>query len=366
MKTVLAGNKRRSIAAGVLAAALIAGAAVHVRATDQPVAPTAPGARQVAAVPAQDAMLVELKALYKRPETIPFPAGNPYTPKKVALGKLLYFDTRLSGSNLLSCASCHNPGYGWSDGLAKGVGNGMNQLPRRTPTILNAAWGSIYFWDGRAPSLEAQALGPIQSTGEMNMPLEQLVGRISGVEGYRKLFAEAFPGQEITAERIAEAIATFERTVVASRAPFDDWIDGDESAIPEAAKRGFLVFNTTGNCATCHTGWNFTDDSFHDIGLPDGDIGRGKQLPEVEKMHHAFKTPGLRDLARRAPYMHDGSLKTLVDVVDHYRSGGTARPSLSDDIKPVALTEQERADLIAFLDTLTGDLAPVVLPVLPR
>jgi cytochrome c peroxidase len=320
----------------------------------------------VAALPAGDAALAELKKLYKRPETIPFPATNPYTPKKVALGKLLYFDTRLSGSNLLSCASCHNPGYGWSDGLAKGVGNGMKQLGRRTPTILNAAWGSIFFWDGRAPTLEAQALGPIQSTGEMNMPLEQLVGRISQVEGYRKLFAEAFADQQITAEHIAEAIATFERTVVASRAPFDDWIDGDEAAISEEAKRGFVLFNTKGNCATCHSGWTFSDDSFHDIGLPDEDIGRGKQMPEVEKMQHAFKTQGLRDLGRRAPYMHDGSMETPADVVDHYITGGTQRPSLSDDIRPVALSEQERADLIAFLDTLTGDLAPVVLPVLPR
>jgi cytochrome c peroxidase len=279
---------------------------------------------------------------------------------------LLYFDTRVSGSNLLSCASCHNPGFGWSDGLAKGVGNGMQVLGRRTPTILNAAWGSIFFWDGRADSLEAQALGPIQAEGEMNMPLDQLVGRISGVPGYQQLFEEAFPGRGITPETIGEAIATFERTVVASRAPFDDWIEGDESAISEEAKRGFVVFNTKGNCAACHSGWNFTDDSFHDIGLPDDDIGRGAHVPDVPQMQHAFKTPGLRDLARRAPYMHDGSLKTLADVVDHYIEGGMVRPSLSEDMKPLDLTEQERTDLIAFLDTLTGDLAPVVLPVLPR
>jgi cytochrome c peroxidase len=358
----LTASKHRVFAVAAVATAVVAGTALHVQATDAP----APAAQQVAALPAQDPAMAELKKLYKRPETIPFPATNPYTPQKVALGKLLYFDTRLSGSNLLSCASCHNPGYGWSDGLAKGVGNGMQQLGRRTPTILNAAWGSIFFWDGRAPTLEAQALGPIQSTGEMNMPLEQLVGRISGVEGYRKLFAEAFPGQEITAERIADAIATFERTVVASRAPFDDWIDGDESAISDEAKRGFLVFNTKGNCSACHTGWNFTDDSFHDIGLADADIGRGEEVPDVEKMQHAFKTPGLRDLGRRAPYMHDGSMKTLADVVVHYDTGITARTSLSDDIKPLELTEQDRADLVAFLNTLTGDLAPVVLPVLPR
>jgi cytochrome c peroxidase len=242
----------------------------------------------------------------------------------------------------------------------------MNQLGRRTPTILNAAWGDTYFWDGRAATLEEQALGPIQAAGEMNMPLDLLVERISAVAGYRELFAEAFPEVGITADTVAQAIATFERTVVASRAPFDDWIDGDEEAISESAKRGFVVFNEKGNCAACHSGWNFTDSSFHDIGLPDADIGRGKHIPEVVEMQHAFKTPGLRDLARRAPFMHNGSLATLAEVVDHYITGGVRRPSLSADMHALDLSAEERADLIAFMETLTGDLAPVVMPVLPR
>ncbi|MFC3229076.1 cytochrome-c peroxidase [Marinibaculum pumilum] len=308
----------------------------------------------------------EMKDAYQRPDHIPFPEENPYSPQKVALGKLLYFDTRLSGSNMLACSSCHNPGYGWQDGLPKGVGHEMAELPRRTPTILNGAWGSIFFWDGRAGTLEEQALGPITAEKEMNQDLDQLVDELEAIQGYRARFGEAFPGQGITPDTIVQAIATYERTVIASRAPFDDWIDGDEEAIPDSAKRGFVVFNTKARCNLCHSGWNFSDDSFHDIGLADEDPGRGKFLPDIPTMQHAFKTPGLRDLARRAPFMHDGSLLTLDEVVTHYESGGIQRPSLSPEMQPLRLTAAERDDLMAFLGTLTGDLAPVVLPVLPR
>lgn len=312
------------------------------------------------------AELKALKELYRRPDSIPFPAHNPYSPQKVALGKLLYYDTRLSGSNLLSCASCHNPGFGWSDGQPRAVGHAMQVLGRRTPTILDAAWGELFFWDGRAASLEEQALGPIQAAGEMNQNLDELVRELQAIPGYRDRFEEAFPGQGITPDTIGMAIATYERTVVSSGAPFDRWIEGEESAISEAAQRGFVIFNDEAGCAACHSGWAFTDSSFHDIGLPSSDLGRGEHLPEIEVMQHAFKTPGLRDIERRAPYMHDGSLETLEDVVDHYISGGIRRPSLSNEMAPLALNEQQRGDLIAFLRTVTGPLNPVVLPVLPR
>ncbi len=303
---------------------------------------------------------------FRRPASIPFPEDNPYTPAKVALGKLLYYDTRLSGSNLLSCASCHNPGFGWGDGQPLAVGHGMQVLARRTPTILNAAWGETFFWDGRAATLEEQALGPIQAPGEMNQELGPLVAELGRIEGYVQLFEASFPQQGITPETIAKAIATYERTVVSSRAPFDEWVEGDETAISDAAKRGFALFNGKARCTACHSGWNFTDESFHDIGLPSDDLGRGKHLPGVEALEHAFKTPGLRDLSRRAPYMHDGSMATIEEVVDHYIGGGIQRPSLSAEMQPLPLSASERADLLAFLDTLTGDLAPVVLPVLPR
>lgn len=165
---------------------------------------------------------------------------------------------------------------------------------------------------------------------------------------------------------LAKAIATYERTVVSERAPFDAWIDGNEKAISEEAKRGFALFNAKAQCSACHEGWNFTNEGFQDIGLPSDDIGRGKLLPNVIKMQHAFKTPSLREISRRSPYMHDGSLATLEAVVEHYDHGGVDRPSRSDLMKPLDLTSQEKTDLVAFLKTLNSDLSPTSVPVLPR
>jgi len=307
-----------------------------------------------------------LKAQYKRPSTIPFPKDNPYTPEKAALGKKLYFDTRLSLTSAQSCASCHSPGFGWGDGLAVGVGHGMAKLGRHSPTIINAAWSSIFMWDGRLPTLEDQALGPIQSPGEMNMQIDQLMDRLASIPEYKPLFEAAFPGEGMKVATLAKAIATYERTVVSERAPFDAWIDGDEKAISEEAKGGFALFNGKAQCSYCHEGWNFTNEGFQDIGLSSDDVGRGKFLPDVIKMQHAFKTPGLREISRRSPYMHDGSMATLEEVVDHYDHGGTDRPSRSDLIKPLGLTSQEKSDLVAFLRTLNSDLTPTAVPVLPR
>jgi cytochrome c peroxidase len=307
-----------------------------------------------------------LKALYHRPPTIPFPKDNPYTPEKAALGKKLYFDTRLSVTAAQSCGSCHSPSFGWADGLPVGVGHGMQKLGRHSPTVINAAWSGIFMWDGRLPTLEAQALGPIQSAGEMNMPLDQLMQRLSSVPEYKPLFALAFPQEGMNEKTLAKAIATYERTVVSERAPFDAWVEGDEKAISEDAKRGFALFNGKAQCAACHEGWNFTNEGFQDIGLPSEDVGRGQYLPGVIKMQHAFKTPSLREIARRAPYMHDGSLPTLEAVVDHYDGGGVDRPTRSDLMKPLGLNAQEKADLVAFLNTLTSNLTPTAAPVLPR
>jgi cytochrome c peroxidase len=267
----------------------------------------------------------------------------------------------------MSCATCHNPSFDWGDGQAKAVGDGMKQLGRRSPTILNSAWIEPFMWDGRFESLEEQALGPITSPDEMNMPLEDLVPKLEKIEEYPQLFASAFDGStEITPDKIARAIATFERTVVSGEAPFDRWARGDESAISPEAKRGFELFNGKANCSACHEGWRFTDDSFHDIGLPDGDLGRGMMLPNIEKMQHAFKTPSLRNIDRRGPYMHDGSLADLVTVIHYYDSAENARPSRSDEIRPLRLSKEEKQDLVAFLETLTSDDPPVALPVMPR
>jgi cytochrome c peroxidase len=181
------------------------------------------------------------------------------------------------------------------------------------------------------------------------------------------LFARGYPGEPIATTTVAKAIATFERQIVSGTAPFDRWAAGDDGAISTEAERGFELFNTKGGCATCHTGWRFTDDSFHDIGVPGVDRGRGAMLPGIEAMQHAFKTPTLRSVAGRAPYMHDGSVATLEDVVDLYDKGGLeGRPSLSPEIKPLHLTSDEKQALVVFLRTLTSVDTPVAIPVLPR
>ena len=307
------------------------------------------------------------RSKYQRPRSIPFPEDNQYSKDREMLGKMLFFDPRLSGSGFISCATCHNPAFCWSDGLPKAIGHGMRQLGRRTPTILNLAWAPTLFWDGRASSLEQQALGPIAASGEMNQPLEKMVAVVRSIEGYRPWFEKAYPGEPISEKTVAKAIATFERTVVSGVAPFDEWIQGKEGAVSEPAKRGFELFNGKANCAKCHAEWNFTDDGFHDIGVPGEDKGRGNIVKNVESLQYAFKTPTLRNIAGRAPYMRDGSEATLEAVVEFYDRGGKVRrPSLSPDIKPLHLTEQEKSDLIAFLKTLTSSDRPVEIPVLPR
>lgn len=307
------------------------------------------------------------KLKFLRPAAVPFPKDNAPTAERVELGKALFFDPRLSGASSIACASCHNPAFSWGDALPKGVGFGSKELGRRSPTILNVAFGELMFWDGRAASLEEQALGPIQSPGEMNMPLGSMIEKVRGIPGYAPMFARAYPGEGITEQVVARAIASFERTVVSGTAPFDEWIGGRETAISESAKRGFDLFNTKANCVACHSGWNFTDDGFHDIGLPSDDIGRGKYLPQIEAVQHAFKTPTLRNVTHRAPYMHDGSEKTLEGVVELYNLGGRAqRPSLAHEVKALSLTASEKDDLCNFMRTLTSADAPTTIPTLPR
>ena len=327
---------------------------------------TAVADTQVASAQAGDAEIAAMKKLYVRPTEIPFPKDNAYAPAKAELGKTLFFDPRLSRSGVQACVSCHNPSFGWEDGHKTAVGENMLSLVRNSPTIINRAWGEIFFWDGRAESLEKQAVGPIQAAGEMNTPMDVLIDRLKGISGYQKKFDEVFPGEGITEKNIAASIATFERTIVSAEAPFDRWVAGDEKAIGEDAKRGFILFNTKANCASCHSGWTFTDDSFHDIGLvATDDIGRAKIVPGVAELQYAFKTPGLRNIDQRAPYMHDGSMTTLDDVVRHYVDGIQQRPSLDAEVKPLALNDQEVKDLVAFMQTLTGQDRPMTLPVLP-
>lgn len=314
---------------------------------------------QVGAQAAGDA-----RQAFRRPDTIPFPAENPYTPAKAALGKMLFFETRLSRDKNLNCASCHNPSFGWEVPFAQAIGAGGKPLGRHAPTALNQAWAPHFFWDGRAGSLEDQARGPIEAAAEMDLPLATAVTRLKEVEGYRRAFDKAFPKEGLTEKTILKAIATFERTIVTGDTPFDRWVRGDEKALSDGAKRGFAVFTGKARCASCHSGWNFTDDKFHDIGLPTDDKGRSL-VSKQGADDFGFKTPGLREIAARAPYMHKGQYATLEAVVAHYASGGTARPSRSALMAPIALSPQEVADLVAFMRSLSTPQATQSMPNLP-
>ncbi len=307
------------------------------------------------------------KAPYQRPAEIPYPDDNQYSAAKSALGRLLFFDPILSRSGATSCASCHNPGLSWADNLPRSIGDTGEELPIRAPTLLNVAWVSMLGWDGKFSGLESMTFAPI--TGRMNMNLAEpvLLTRLTAIPGYVDQFEAAFGDRSVTRERIEKAVATFERSIVSPPAPFDRWIDGDAAAIDETAKRGFDLFNGRAGCAACHSGWAFTDNSFHDIGTATGDdLGRGTRFTSSVKLRYAFKVPTLRDAARRGPFMHDGSVPTLAAVIDLYDKGGIDRPSRSPKIKPLNLTDAEKADLIAFLNTLTSDPEPTVMPVLPR
>lgn len=310
--------------------------------------------------------LARLKAPYKRPVQIPFPPENPYTPEKAALGKALFFDPRLSGAKNMNCASCHNPSFGWEVPVKTAVGSKNVHVSRQAPTVLNTAWNGPFFWDGRAATAEDQAKGPIESPAEMNLPLGEAVTRLSVIPDYKAWFARVFPQAGITPDTIVAALATFERTVVASYAPFDAWIDGNEDAISASAKSGFRIFIGTGKCVACHTGWNFTDNKFHDIGTPTNDIGRAAIDPGNPFAKYAFKTPTLRDTAQRAPYMHNGEVETLEEVMKQYVTGGIKRPSRSPLMQPVSLTQSEIEDVIAFMRSLTGSRQVVALPILPN
>ena len=304
---------------------------------------------------------------YRRPTEIPFPDSNPYSDAKSRLGRMLFFDPILSGSKVRSCASCHNPALSWADGQPRAIGEMQVRLPLRSPTLLNVAWTPKLGWDGHFRNLEAVAFGPITAAGNMNLPEKILIERLSAIPGYRAAFDMAFGKGAINKTKVELALATFERSIISGEAPFDRWIKGDETAIEMAAKRGFDLFNSKAHCASCHSGWAFTDGSFHDIGTAkNNDIGRGRLFPTSVKLRYAFKTPTLRDITRRAPYMHDGSVATLQEVIDLYNHGGIARPSRSELIFPLGLSDDEKADLIAFLGTLNGAPQSVFVSELPR
>ena len=310
-----------------------------------------------------------LKA-WRLPAQAPHPADNAPTPQRLELGKKLFFDPRLSRDGNMSCATCHNPVLGWSDGLGTAKGFKSMVLGRATPTILNTGYNTVQMWDGRKATLEEQAMGPMEATVEMNMDIAQMFRWLNQNAQYVALFEKAYPGAGINAGTLSKAIAAFERTVVSNDSPFDRWVAGDKKAMSAQQVRGFGLFLGKGNCAACHSGSNFTDNGFHNVGLasygkPDPDMGRYAQRP-VAVNKGAFKTPTLRDVERTAPYFHDGSAKTLTDVIVHYDRGGLVKEGISPNIKPLELSQQERDDLVAFMKALTSPYSPVTLPELPQ
>jgi cytochrome c peroxidase len=295
------------------------------------------------------------------------PADNPPTPEKIELGKQLYFDPRLSIDKTISCASCHDPEKGWSNGEAVATGVGNLKGGRSAPSVINAAYYSTQFWDGRAKSLEEQALGPIQNPIEMNMKMVDALERINQIKGYREQFEKVFGSPEATDDRIAKAIAAFERTVLSGDAPYDKFKAGDTSALSESAQRGMKLFFAKARCSSCHSGPNFSDSAFHNIGLESKDPGR-YDVSKLKGDTGAMKTPTLREIAKTAPYMHDGSLKTLEEVVAHYNKGGNNNPFQDEEIFALKLSDQEQADLVTFMkEGLSSASYPMVAkPKLPE
>lgn len=308
----------------------------------------------------------EDREMFLRPAEIPQPADNKLTQARIDLGKALFFDPRLSGSNWISCATCHNPTLGWSDGLKTAIGDRQKVLGRATPTILNTAYQRFQFWDGRERTLEAQALGPIAAKGEMNQNLDELVKELKAVKGYHPLFEAAYPGEGISKKTIGKAIASFERSIVSTESPFDAWLKGNKKAMSESAVRGFELFKGKARCILCHQGHNFIDDGFHNIGLPNNkDEGR-YAIKKVKVLKGAFKTPTLRDIGKTAPYMHNGVFATLEEVVNHYNGGGKDNMgNKSPTMSKLNLSSKEKKDLVTFLRSLSGKPQNVVIPELP-
>ena len=319
------------------------------------------------------------------------PKQNPLTPAKVELGRRLYFDKRLSADGTVSCATCHDPLKGFADGRPVAVGIKNQSGARNSPTALYTGFNEVQFWDGRAPTLEEQAKQPLVNPVEMGQPSHAAVVKgVAALPEYGDGFAAAFGSREVTIDRIAEAIASFERTLASFSSPFDRFMAGDKQAISESAQRGFVLFQGKARCVTCHE-FNasfpyFTDNKFHNIGVAmKGNFeqlarqaqsipGHGAVTQESELAHKpgfealgrwivthqpkdigAFKTSGLRNIALTAPYMHDGSQKTLEEVMDFYNKGGEPNPNLDGGIRPLNLTKEEISDIIAWMQSLTDE-----------
>ena len=339
---------RRHVAVFAVSTALWLFAALsHAQTTDEQTAETVTDAPSV------------WRELFKRPQTPPAPPENALTPEKIALGARLFADMRLSGAGHHACSSCHDPSRSFADGRRQARALTGAPLRRNTPALWNLAWSKLFFWDGRAPSLEAQVRMPIEAADEMGGTWSVILERLGKDADLVDQFRAAFPDDAaaISEITIIAALASYVRSLVSPPTRFDAWIEGNAAALDANEVRGFTLFTGKAGCMLCHVGWRFTDDRFHDVGLRGNDPGRAA-VPEGTPGRMAFKTPSLRDVAHTAPYMHDGSLPTLAAVLKHYTGGFVSRPTLAPHMnRKLRLTVRERADLIAFLRTLSQDKA---------
>lgn len=313
---------------------------------------------------------------------VPVPQDNPLSAAKVMLGHKLFTDKRLSGDSSLSCQDCHLPEHGYAVPVPLGPAYPTQQERRNSPSLINVAYNHPLIWDGRAPDLDKQALGPVRNILHMNNNVDLLVEELGMDEGYRKAFAKAYGEGGITGERIARAIASYERTLVFDDSPLDRYMDGEQGALDAAQKRGLGLFFGKANCIRCHHGANLTDNRFHNLGVPETSVNGNPQilasirfdarrmgLPEWAQLRRdpgrelvtkdpadrgKFRTMGLRNIESSAPYMHNGALGTLAEVIAFYNRGGGDDPNKSPLLKPLGLSTDERRDLAAFLHALTG------------
>lgn len=287
------------------------------------------------------------------------PADNPLTKEKVELGRMLFFDKRLSKNDTIACANCHIASKGFADGMPVSTGIKGLKGGRSAPVSFNRVYSTLNFWDGRAATLEDQSIGPFVNPVEHGfINHDEMVAKMKKIPGYRKLFQEVF-GREIMIEDVGRAIASFQRTVLSGNSAVDKFdIGGDEKALSDPGKRGLELFRGKARCTRCHSGFNFTDEKFHNLGIGwdtnTVDLGRYMETKNAEDIG-AFKTPTLREIARTAPYMHDGRFKTLEEVVNFYNQGGVKNPHQDNTIIPLELTDQEKQDLIAMLKSLNGE-----------
>ena len=279
--------------------------------------------------------------------------------KKIELGRLLFFDTRLSADGTVACASCHNPRFAFTDGVRVSEGIGGQEGNRNSPTVINASLSTTQFWDGRAGSLEEQALGPLTNPIEMgNTSLDAVAERLRQISGYRDLFEKVFHTHSLTIDQVAEAIAAFERTVVSENSAFDRFRAGEKGALTKRQERGMTLFFGKARCHNCHGEPTFADGRFHNLGVGINNSKTDNGRSEVTKVTTdmgKFKTPTLREIAATAPYMHDGSLKSLEEVIDFYDVGGNPNPNINPRLRALALTPEEKTDLVSFLHSLSGE-----------